>query len=132
MKIAMIGYMLSISNVDKVQFAIISSWNLMKWDKQKQRLTGTATLELLEKLSELTGLPTGGGINPKTGKPYPNIAEYYQQLRRVREAVDTERLEENPIPIYDPPVKSNLYKHQIRGYNMALLTFGWAEPGGDG
>ncbi len=127
----MIGHKISIVDADKVQFAIISSWNLMKWDKQNQRLTGTATLELLEKLSSITALPTGGGINPRTGKPYPNIAEYYQNLRSVRAAVDAERLDENPIPIYDPPVKSNLYKHQIRGYNMALLTFGWAEPGGN-
>lgn len=100
----------------------------MKWDKQNQCLRGTAGLELLEKLSSIVALPTGG-VNPKTGKQYPNIAEYYQNLRSVRDAVDRERLSENPVPIYEPPVKSTLYKHQMRGYNMALLTFGWAEPG---
>ena len=72
-------------------------------------------LELLEKLSGIVKLP-------------PSIDDYYQKLRKTREAVDRERLTEQPIPIYQPPIKSTLYKHQIRGYNMALLTFGWAEP----
>lgn len=128
MKMALKGHTLSIADADQVQFSIIKSWNLMKWDKQTKSLMGTASLELLEKLSSITTLPTGGGISPKTGKPYPNIAEYYEKLRRTREAVDKERLTEEPTPIYKPPVKSALYKHQTRGYNMALLTFGWAEP----
>lgn len=130
MKIAMSGHKLSIKDVDQVQFAIIASWNLMKWDRQNQCFGGIASLELLEKLASITTLPSGG-ISPITGKPYPNIAEYYQNLRNIRDAVDEERLDENPTPIYEPPVKSKLYKHQIRGYNMALLTFGWAELGGD-
>ena len=98
---ALKGHILSIADADQVQFSIIKSWNLMKWDKQTKSLMG---------------------------KPYPNIAEYYEKLRKTREAVDKERLSENPIPIYKPPVKSTLYKHQTRGYNMALLTFNWAEP----
>lgn len=130
---ALKGHTLSIADADQVQFSIIKSWNLMKWDKQTKSLMGTASLELLEKLSSITTLPTGGGISPKTGKPFPNIAEYYEKLRKTREAVDKERLTEDPIPIYKPPVKVPLYAHQIRGLNMALLTFGWAEPqkGGD-
>ncbi len=127
MKITLEGRTLSIAGADQVQSSIIKSWNLMKWDKQTRSLTGTASLELLEKLSKITTLPTDGGVSPKTGKPYPNIAEYYEKLCRTREAVDKERLTENPIPIYKPPVKSTLYKHQIRGYNMALLTFGWVQ-----
>ena len=124
---ALKGHTLSIADADQVQFSIIKSWNLMRWDRQIKSLIGTASLELLEKLSSITTLPTGG-VSPKTGKPYPNIAEYYEKLRKTQEAVDKERLTEDPIPIYKPPVKSTLYKHQTRGFNMALLTFEWAEP----
>lgn len=127
MKMALKGHTLSIADADQVQFSIIKSWNLMRWDRQIKSLIGTASLELLEKLSSITTLPTGG-VSPKTGKPYPNIAEYYEKLRKTQEAVDKERLTEDPIPIYKPPVKSTLYKHQTRGFNMALLTFEWAEP----
>ena len=132
MKIALEGNTLIIVNADQVQFSIIKSWNLMKWDKQKQWLRGMASLELLEKLSSITALPTGGGISPKTGKRYPNIAEYYEKLKAARAAVDKERVNENPTPLHKPPVRASLYAHQVRGFNMALLTFGWAEPpGGD-
>ncbi len=117
MKITLNGNILSIAGADQTQYSTITSWNLTKWNKQTKSLTGIASLELLEKLSSITTLPTSDGI-----------AEYYQKLRKAREAVDRERLTENPLPIYKPPVKTPLYKHQIRGYNMALLTFGWAEP----
>ncbi len=128
MKIALNGNILIVTDADQVQFSIIKSWNLMKWDKQHKWLKGTAGLELLEKLSSITALPTGGGISPTTGKPYPNIAEYYEKLKAAREAVDRERLNETPEPMYKPPVKASLYSHQVRGYNMALLTFGWVQP----
>ena len=128
MKIALNGNTLIIVDADPVQFSDIKSWGLMKWNKQKKWLQGTASLELLEKLSSITTLPTGGGISPKTGKPYPNIAEYYEKLKVVREAVDRERMNETPEPMYKPPVKASLYAHQTRAFNMALLTFGWVQP----
>lgn len=128
MKIALNGNTLTIADADPVQFSIIKSWNLMKWDKQNKWLRGMASLELLEKLSSITTLPTGGGISPKTGKPYPNIAERYEKLKAARTAVGRERVNETPEPMYKPPVKASLYSHQVRGYNMALLTFGWVQP----
>lgn len=127
MKIALSGNTLIIADADQVQFSIIKSWNLMKWDKQNKWLRGMASLELLEKLSSITALPTGG-ISPKTGKRYPNIAEHYEKLKAARAAVDKERVNEKPTPLHKPPVRASLYSHQVRGYNMALLTFGWAEP----
>lgn len=126
MKMALKGHTLSITDADQVQFSIIQSWNLMRYDRQTKSLIGNANIDLLEKLSSITTLPSGG-ISPKTGKPYPNIAEYYETLRKQRKAIDKERLEEEPTPIYEPPVKSSLYKHQIRGYNMAMITFGWVD-----
>ena len=129
MKMALKGHTLSIKEADEVQFSIIMSWNLMHYDKQTKSLIGNATLDLLEKLDsmERVRLPSGGDINPETGKPYPDIAEYYRNLKRVKKAVDAERFEENPIPIYEPPVKVPLYKHQVRAYDMAMITFGWVD-----
>jgi len=33
------------------------------------------------------------------------------------------RIKENVTPIIQPPVKANLFQHQVRGYNMALINF---------
>lgn len=117
MKIALDKNTLLIADADPVQFSIVRSWNLMKWDKQNKWLRGMASLELLEKLGTLIRLDR-----------HPQIAKLYNELKAARTAVDKERVAEKPTPLYEPPVKAKLYSHQTRGYNMALLTFGWAEP----
>ena len=115
MKMALRGNTLILIEVDNVQFSIIKSWNKMKWDKKNRALTGIADLELLDKLANLVRLP-------------PAIGAYRQQLHAVQDAVDRERVDEHPAPFYKYPVKMPLYAHQVRGANMALLTFGWVQP----
>jgi hypothetical protein len=46
----------------------------------------------------------------------------------ITRAVDRERIRAEPVPLYKYPVKLPLYKHQVRGVNMALLTFGFIDP----
>jgi len=128
MMMALQGNTISLADVDNVQFAEIKRWNLMRWDRKSKKLKGFATLELLDKLAAIVVLPTGG-ISPKTGEPLPNIAAYRQKLRAVQDAVDRERVNPNPKPLYKYPVKMPLYAHQVRGSNMALITFGWTAPG---
>lgn len=104
-----------IKNADNTQFTIIKSWNLMRWDKANQMLRGPATAELLNRLASITGLT-------------PPAEAERQRLNGVLAAVDRERLKEEPKPLYRYPVKYPLFKHQTRGANMALLTFGLIDP----
>jgi hypothetical protein len=97
------------------QFTIIKSWGKMKWSKKEQMLYGPKTAELLNKLSTLVRLPA------------PIEAERYR-LNMITRAVDRERIRAEPVPLYKYPVKLPLYKHQVRGVNMALLTFGFIDP----
>ncbi len=106
------GNQLAIVDIDNAQFDVIRSWNKMRWDKKNKALTGTADLELLDHLAGLARLP-------------PNIERRRAELRAVRDAVDQERVNPEPKPLYQYPVKMPLYAHQVRGANMALLTFGW-------
>lgn len=117
MKMAMQGNTLKIIEADNVQFTVIKSWNKMKWNKKLQQLEGIADIELLDKLASIVRLPQA-------------IEAHRAQLHRVQEAVDRERVNPNPIPMYNYPVKLPLYKHQVRGANMALLTFGLISPDG--
>lgn len=114
---ALQGNILKIIEADNVQFTIIKSWNKMKWNKKLQQLEGTADLELLDKLSGIVRLP-------------PAIEVHRAELHRVQDAVDRERINPEPVPMYNYPVKLPLYRHQIRGANMALLTFGLITPEG--
>lgn len=116
MKMALQGNTLRIKDADNVQFTVIKSWNKMRWVKKLQELQGTADLELLDRLAGLVRLP-------------PDVDRRRSELRTVQDAVDRQRVEEHPAPLFKFPVKMPLYAHQVRGANMALITFGWVPPG---
>ena len=113
---ALKGSTLILIEVDNVQFAIIKSWNKMKWDKKSLSLHGIADIELLDKLASIVRLP-------------PAIEDRRSRLHALQDAVDAERVNQEPIPFFKYPVKLPLYAHQMRGANMALLTFGWVQSG---
>ena len=71
--------------------------------------------ELLDKLSKIVRLP-------------PAIESYRQRLDETQRAVDKMRVEKEPEALVKYPVQGSLYEHQVRAANMALLTFGLADP----
>lgn len=115
MKMALKDTTLLIKEADNVQFTIIKSWNKMKWNKRTQTLAGAADLELLDKLSSIVKLP-------------PVVEARHTELKQLAAAVDAERMAKEPVALYPYPVKLDMYQHQLRGANMALLTFGWIQP----
>ena len=115
MKMALQGNTLLIKEADNVQFAIMKSWNKLRWDKKSQLLIGTADMELLDKLVGIVQLP-------------PGIAEYRAKLHAVQDAVDRERINPDPKPLVAYPVKMPLYAHQTKAANMCMVTFGWIGP----
>ena len=119
MKMALKDGQILIKDADDMQFTIIKSWNKMKWSKAEQMLHGPADGELLNRLAGMVRLPA-------------NIEAERQRLNRISEAVDKERMMEEPVPLYKYPVKMSLFKHQTRGANMCLLTFGLIDPPNEG
>lgn len=102
--------MLIIKDITSEQFAVIKSWNKMVWKKATKTLEAPCEIELLDKLSTLVKLP-------------PRISAYRDELMKVQTAVDDMRIKKNVTPIIHPPVKANLFQHQVKGYNMALINF---------
>ena len=115
MKMALKDGQILIKDADNMQFTIIKSWNKMKWNRAEQVLSGPVDLELLNRLAGLVRLPE-------------TIEKERQRLNSIQDAVDNERMKEDPVPLYKYPVKYPLFRHQTRGANMALLTFGLVEP----
>lgn len=115
MKMALKDGQILIKEADNNQFLVIKSWGKMKWDKGQQMLYGPADIELLNRLAGLVRLP-------------PPIEQQRQRMNRVAKAVDAERMKEEPEPLYKYPVKLPLYRHQVRGANMALMVFGLIDP----
>lgn len=115
MKMKLDRGILIIADCDGMQLNIIKSWNKMKWNRSRQWLEGPCTCELLNRLTGLVKLP-------------PTIEDQRLHMNRIAGAVDQERMKEDPVPLYKYPVKFPLFKHQVRGANMALITFGLIEP----
>lgn len=116
MKMALKDGQLMIKDLDNNQYTIIKSWNKMVWSKSDKMLHAPVDAELLNRLSQMVTLP-------------PLIEAERAKLNAIIEAVDAERMKAEPEPLYKYPVKVPLFKHQTRGANMALLTFGLVEPG---
>jgi|GEM_PF-297927 len=115
MKMAMKDGQILIKEADQNQFMVIKSWNKMKWKRGEQMLVGTADLELLNKLAGLIRLP----------QP---IEQQRQHLIAIQGSVNAERMNPNPVPLVTYPVKLKLFQHQVRGANMAMITFGLVCP----
>ena len=109
MKMAMKDGKIMLIEVDNTQMAIIKSWNSMKYDRRKNMMIGDC------KLSKIVRLP-------------PAIESYRQRLDETQRAVDKMRVEKEPEALVKYPVQGSLYEHQVRAANMALLTFGLADP----
>ena len=115
MKMAIKDGQVILVEVDSDNYMQIKGRGLMKWSKAQQALYGPATAELLNFLASLFRLPGPA-------------EELRQKLNRVENAVDDQRMDPEPVPLYKFPVKLPLYRHQIRGANMALMAFGLVEP----
>lgn len=89
----------------------------MVWDKQSRTLRRNAGLEFLNELAQLIKLPDC-------------VEDERRRLERIAAAIAAERAKEDPVPYITPPVKPQFkpYRHQIKAYNMALITFGLIDP----
>ena len=119
MKMALTDGVIRIIEADAVQKTIIKSWNQMRWIRGQQMYEGIASAELLNKLATIVHLP-------------PSIEEERVRMNTVQEAVDRERVKKDPKPMVRYPVTKNLYEHQVRAANMALMTFGILDPNEEG
>ena len=115
MKMKLDGGDLIVADVDSSQYAIIKSFNLMRWNRQRQWLEGPATMELLDKFSRMVKLPE-------------SIEAERLKMHRLQNAVDGERMKETPTDLYDYPIKGKLFEHQKRAANMCLMSFGLISP----
>lgn len=93
----------------------IANTTPLRWNPRRKTMEGAASLDTLNCLAQITRLPD-------------SLEQRRQTLQRVRDAVEEVREDAHPVAVIPPPVKANLFAHQIRAYDMALLTFGAVTP----
>ena len=109
MRVALKDGYIAISNMTSQEYNTIREWNLTKYVRSEQALKGIVTLDLLDNLAQLTRLP-------------PDLATVRARLHDRDAEIQALRAEPEPTPLYDYPVKRKLFKHQIRGANMAMVA----------
>ena len=120
MKIALIRGVVTIAELSNLDFQRLKNISGLRWNRTTRCMVGPVSLNLLDGLARYYKLPADMGTKR-------------QRLGKTRREIDAERLAEDPAPLLPYPVKANLYKHQIRGANMALRAFGALDaktPGG--
>lgn len=120
MKIALIRGVVTIAELSNLDFQRLKNISGLRWNRTTRCMVGPVNLNLLDGLARYYKLPA-------------DMETKRQRLGKTRREIDAERLAEDPAPLLPYPVKANLYKHQIRGANMALRAFGALDaktPGG--
>lgn len=120
MKIALIRGVVTIAELSNLDFQRLKNISGLRWNRTTLCMVGPVSLNLLDGLARYYKLPA-------------DMETKRQRLGKTRREIDAERLAEDPAPLLPYPVKANLYKHQIRGANMALRAFGALDaktPGG--
>lgn len=120
MKIALIRGVVTIAELSNLDFQRLKSISGLRWNRTTRCMVGPVSLNLLDGLARFYKLPA-------------DMETKRQRLGKTRREIDAERLAEDPAPLLPYPVNANLYKHQIRGANMALRAFGALDaktPGG--
>ena len=120
MKIALIRGVVTIAELSNLDFQRLKNISGLRWNRTTRCMVGPVSLNLLDGLARYYKLPA-------------DMETKRQRLGKTRREIDAERLAEDPSPLLPYPVKANLYKHQIRGANMALRAFGALDaktPGG--
>lgn len=120
MKIALIRGVVTMAELSNLDFQRLKNISGLRWNRTTRCMVGPVSLNLLDGLARYYKLPA-------------DMETERQRLGKTRREIDAERLAEDPAPLLPYPVKANLYKHQIRGANMALRAFGALDaktPGG--
>ena len=111
MKIALIRGVITIAELSNLDFQRLKNISGLRWNRTTRCMVGPVSLNLLDGLARFYKLPA-------------DMETKRQRLGKTRREIDAERLAEDPAPLLPYPVNANLYKHQIRGANMALRAFG--------
>lgn len=120
MKIALIRGVVTIAELSNLDFQRLKNISGLRWNRTTRCMVGPVSLNLLDGLARYYKLPA-------------DMETKRKRLGKTRREIDAERLAEDPAPLLPYPVKANLYKHQLRGANMALRAFGALDaktPGG--
>lgn len=108
---------IALSKLSSIEYSALETLNL-KWNRQMGALVGKASIDVLNAINAFQTLP-------------PVLKARLDALTSELARYEKERSNAEPKEMYPYPIKATMFKHQIRGANLALMKFGWL-GGGNG
>ena len=119
MKIAIKEGRIILAQIEPDRMDKLKKTRMLRWNKADRTYSAPVSLDLLNTLAGIFRLPDG-------------IEKERQRLDYMARRVEGERTATNPVPLVRYPVKADLYKHQVRAANMAMIQFAAKQPAGFG
>lgn len=119
MKIAMKEGRIILAQIEPARMEKLKAIRMLRWDRARQIYSAPISLDLLNALATVFRLPDF-------------IEKERRQLDYIARRIEGERSTVHPIPLVPYPVQANLYAHQIRAANMAMLQFSGRRSAGFG
>ena len=108
MKIALQHGQIILAEIEPLRYEQLKRMGIFRWNKTTRTMTGPVSLDALNALHNRFTLPDFVETERE------RLAEVARQLEQQREATE-------PKPLAAYPVRAQMFQHQIRGANMALL-----------
>ena len=119
MKIAMKEGRVILAQIEPARMEKLKAIRMLRWDRARQTYSAPISLDLLNALATIFRLPDF-------------IEKERRQLDYIARRIEGERSAAHPVPLVPYPVKADLYAHQIRAANMAMLQFSGRRSAGFG
>lgn len=119
MKIAMKQGQILLAEIESARLSPLQRLGMLRWNPDSHIYSAPVSLELLDGLAKIFPLPDF-------------IEAERQRLDYMARRLEGERNAAHPAPLVRYPVKADLYNHQIRAANMAMIQFAAKQPAGFG
>ena len=119
MKIAMKEGRIILAEIEQARMDRLKKTRMLRWNKAQQTYSAPVSLDLLNTLAGIFRLPDF-------------VEKERRKLDYMARRLEGERSAAHPVPLVPYPVKANLYAHQIRAANMAMLQFSGRRSAGFG
>ena len=119
MKIAMKEGRIILAEIEQAQMDRLKKTRMLRWNKADRTYSAPVSLDLLNTLAGIFRLPDF-------------VEKERRKLDYMARRLEGERNAAKPLPLVHYPVKAELFQHQVRAANMAMIQFAAKKPAGFG
>lgn len=119
MKIAMKEGRIILAEIEQARMDRLKKTRMLRWNKADRTYSAPVSLDLLNTLAGIFRLPDF-------------VEKERRKLDYMARRLEGERNAAKPLPLVHYPVKAELFQHQVRAANMAMIQFAAKQPAGFG